>query len=102
VEFLLDALAACLTAGIVNTAAARGVTLRSVSSTVEGDIDVRGVFGLSGEGRDGHQAIGVTFQISGDASPAALTDLVERSGARAAVHDVLSDRVPISVEVGSA
>ena len=36
VEYLLHALAACLTAGIANIAAARGVTLTEVSSTVEG------------------------------------------------------------------
>ena len=42
VEFLLHALAACLTAGLVNIAAARGVTLTSVSSTVTGDIDLLG------------------------------------------------------------
>ena len=36
VEFLLHAIAACLTSGIANVAAARGVTLTRVSSTVEG------------------------------------------------------------------
>ena len=50
VEYLLHALAACLTAGIANVAAARGVNLDEVSSTVEGDIDLLGILGLS-EGR---------------------------------------------------
>ena len=47
VEFLLHAIAACLTAGLANIAAARGITLRRVSSTVEGDIDLLGILGLS-------------------------------------------------------
>src|SRR5205085_5502597 len=34
VEFVLHALASCLTAGLVNIASARGVALESVSSTV--------------------------------------------------------------------
>jgi hypothetical protein len=41
VEFVLHALASCLTAGLVNIAAARGVTLHEVTSHVEGDIDHR-------------------------------------------------------------
>jgi hypothetical protein len=57
VEFLLHAIAACLTAGIANIAAARGVELTEVTSTVEGDIDVNGILGLSGgEVRNGRCA----------------------------------------------
>jgi organic hydroperoxide reductase OsmC/OhrA len=41
-EYLLHALAACLTTSLVYVAAARGVHLTEVESTVEGDIDVRG------------------------------------------------------------
>jgi len=40
VEFLLHALGACLTAGLANIAAARGIRLDEVESTVEGDIDL--------------------------------------------------------------
>jgi organic hydroperoxide reductase OsmC/OhrA len=46
VEFLLHALAACLTSGLANIAAARGIPLTEVTSTVEGDIDLRGILGL--------------------------------------------------------
>src|SRR5918998_6625835 len=47
IEFLLHAIAACLTSGLANIAAARGVTLHRVASTVEGDIDLLGILGLS-------------------------------------------------------
>src|SRR4030095_5844302 len=57
VEYLLGALAACITAGIGNIAAARGVTLTSVESRVEGDIDLQGVLGLYNEVRNGYQGI---------------------------------------------
>jgi hypothetical protein len=56
VEWVLHALATCLTAGIGTIAAARGIKLNRVESTVEGDIDLRGVLGLSGEVRNGYQA----------------------------------------------
>ena len=39
--------ASCLTAGIANIASARGVTLHSVESRIEGDIDLQGILGLS-------------------------------------------------------
>ena len=72
VEWVLHALASCLMAGIANIAAARGVTLHSVEATVEGDIDLRGILGLSKEVRNGYRDIRVTFAISGDASPETL------------------------------
>jgi uncharacterized OsmC-like protein len=101
VEFLLHAIAACLTAGIANIAAARGVALREVSSTVEGDIDLLGILGLSDRVRNGYQAIRVSFQISGDAPEEVLRSLVDQSRARSAVYDVLTNGVPVSVEVNA-
>jgi hypothetical protein len=61
VEYLLHGLVACLTAGIANVAAARGVKLRTVESTVEGDIDLRGILGLSKDVRNGYEGIRVRF-----------------------------------------
>jgi uncharacterized OsmC-like protein len=101
VEFLLHAIAACLTAGIANVAAARGVALHAVSSTVEGDIDLLGILGLSDQVRNGYQGIRVTFQISGDAPEEVLRGLVEQSRARSAVYDVLTNGVPVSVDVAT-
>jgi uncharacterized OsmC-like protein len=102
VEFLLHSIAACLTAGIANVAAARGVELHAVSSTVEGDIDLLGILGLSDQVRNGYQGIRVSFQISGEASDEVLRGLVEQSRARSAVYDVLTNGVPVSVDVATA
>jgi uncharacterized OsmC-like protein len=102
VEFLLHAIAACLTAGLANIAAARGVDLHEVSSTVEGDIDLLGILGLSDQVRNGYQGIRVSFQISGDAPDEVLRGLVEQSKARSAVYDVLTNGVPVSIAVTTA
>jgi len=102
VEFLLHAIAACLTAGLANIAAARGVDLHEVSSTVEGDIDLLGIFGLSDQVRNGYQGIRVSFRISGDAPDEVLRGLVEQSRARSAVYDVLTNGVPVSIAVTTA
>ena len=99
VEWLLHALAGCLTAGIGNIAAARGVKLTRVKSTVEGNIDLRGILGLSDEVRNGYQGVTARFEIAGDAPPETLRAIVEQSRARSAVFDVLTRGVPVSVEV---
>jgi uncharacterized OsmC-like protein len=99
VEFLLHALAACLTAGLANIAAARGVNLHRVRSTVEGDIDLRGILGLSDEVRNGYQGIRVHFEIAGDAPDEVLRGLVEQSRARSAVYDVMTNGVPVTLDV---
>jgi len=98
VEFLLHALAACLTSGIANIAAARGVTLTSVESTVEGDIDLLGILGLSDEVRNGYQQIRVGFHLEGDDADK-LRGVVEQSRLRSAVYDVLTHGVPVSIDV---
>ena len=76
-ELLLAALSACLTTSIVYVAAARGVKLTRVESTLEGDMDVRGALGLSDEVRNGFEQIRVTFRIEGDAPEAKLQEVVE-------------------------
>ena len=101
VEFLLHGLAMCITAGIGNIAAARGVTLTSVESKVEGDIDLRGIFGLSDEVRNGYNKIRITFDITGDAPPEKLRQIVEQSRARSAVYDVLTNGVPVEVAINA-
>jgi uncharacterized OsmC-like protein len=101
VEYLLGALAACITAGIGNIAAARGVTLTSVESRVEGDIDLQGVLGLSTEVRNGYQGIRITFDIAGDAPPEKLRAIVEQGRARSAVFDVLTNGVPVEISVNT-
>jgi uncharacterized OsmC-like protein len=97
-ELLLAALAACLTAGIGNIAAARGIELYEVESTVEGDIDLQGILGLSDEVRNGFEHIRVSFKVRGDASEERLRALVEQSKARSAVFDVLTNGTRVDVD----
>jgi uncharacterized OsmC-like protein len=99
VEYLLHAIAACLTSGVGNIAAARGVTLHRVSSTVEGDIDLLGMLGLSDTVRNGYQQIRVHFEIEGDAPPETLAALVEQSRTRSPVYDVLANGTEVVVDV---
>ena len=98
VEFLLHALAACLTAGIANIAAARKVTLTEVRSRVTGDIDLNGILGLQ-DVRNGYQQVSVRFLVNGDAPEDVLRQIVEQSRQRSAVYDVITNGVPVDIEV---
>jgi len=103
VEFVLHALAACLTSGLANIAAARGVALTEVESTVEGDINLLGILGL-GEAvgqptRNGYQGVRVSFRIAGDAPDEILRGLVNQSRSRSAVYDVITNGVPVEIDV---
>ena len=99
VEYVLHALAACLTAGLANIAAARGVQLTEVHSTVSGDIDLNGILGLNPDVRNGYENITVRFTVKGDAPAEKLREIVEQSRARSAVFDVITNQVPVSIEV---
>jgi uncharacterized OsmC-like protein len=99
VEFVLHALAACLTAGIANISAARGVTLHSVECSVEGDIDLQGILGLSDKVRNGFQTIRVNYMVKGDAPEEKLRQIVDQARARSAVFDILTGHVPVRIEV---
>jgi uncharacterized OsmC-like protein len=98
VEHLLHALAACLASGLANIAAARGVNLDQVTTTVTGDIDLHGILGLSDDVRNGFQQISVRFVLRGD-DPDKLRSVVEQSRRRSAVYDLLTNGVPVSIEV---
>jgi uncharacterized OsmC-like protein len=102
VEFLLHALAACLTAGLVNIAAARGVALTSVTSTVTGDIDLLGILGLDLAVRNGYSKITVALTVEGEASPDEIAALVERSRQRSAVYDLLTNGTAVEIEVNAS
>jgi uncharacterized OsmC-like protein len=98
-EYLLHALAACLTTSIVYVAAARKLKLSAVESTLTGDMDVRGALGVDDEPRNGFQRIAVSFRVSGDAPEEKLREVVERARKRSAVYDMVTNGVPVSLEV---
>jgi len=101
-EYLLHALAGCLTTSLVYVAAARGIRLTEVTSRLEGNMDLQGALGLSKAHRNGFEDIKVTFTIKGDAGEDELRELMARAQARSAVFDMVANGVPIDVEVSSS
>jgi uncharacterized OsmC-like protein len=99
VEYLLVGLASCLTAGVASVAQNRGIQLRSVTSTVEGNHDIRGILGADSDVRNGFNDIKVTFTIDADASQEDIEALVAQSQKRSAVFDALTNPTDVTVEV---
>jgi uncharacterized OsmC-like protein len=64
-------------------------------------MDVRGALGLSDEVRNGFDNIRASFQIKGDAPEENLREVAARAQARSAVFDMVSNGVPVDVEVSS-
>jgi uncharacterized OsmC-like protein len=100
-EYLLHALAACLTTSIVYVAAARKVPLTSVESMLTGEMDVRGALGVDDEPRNGFERIGVSFRVTGDAPEEKLREVVARATHRSAVYDMVTNGLPVAVEVST-
>jgi uncharacterized OsmC-like protein len=99
IEYLLVGLASCLTAGVASVAQNRGIQLRSVESTVEGNHDIRGILGVDSDVRNGFNDIKVTFTIDADASREDIEALVAQSQKRSAVFDAITNPTDVTVEV---
>jgi uncharacterized OsmC-like protein len=99
VELLLVSLASCLTAGVAAVAQNREIQLRSVSATLQGDMDVRGILGADPDVRNGFSHIKVTYNIEADATPDDIKALVAQSAKRSAVFDIVTNPTNVTVEV---
>jgi len=97
VEYLLHALAACLTTSMVYHAAARGIQIEEVESSLEGDIDLQGFLELDKNVRKGYQGIRVNFKIKADVPDEQLQEIVQLGPGHSPVFDSLTNGVPVSV-----
>jgi uncharacterized OsmC-like protein len=96
-EYLLTALAACVTSSLVYHAAARGIKIEEVESQVEGDVDVRGFLGLDPGVRNGFQNIRMTLAIHADVTDKQLEELASLGTGFSPVFDSVTNGVPVTV-----
>jgi uncharacterized OsmC-like protein len=99
VEYVLVGLASCLTAGIAAVAQHRNIQLRSVTATIEGDMDIQGILGIDNDVRNGFGGIKVTYKIDADAKPEDIEALVAQSQKRSAVYDIVTNPTNVTVVV---
>lgn len=95
VEFVLHALAGCLTTTMVYHAAARGIEIEAVNSKLEGDLDLRGFLGVSDKVRKGYREVRVNMRVKSKGTPSVLRELAKFSP----VFDIVSNSLPVVVNV---
>ena len=76
---------------MVYHAASRGIVIKTVSSELEGDIDVRGFPGLA----DDVRKVRVKMRVQSDAPAQQLAELAKFSP----VYDIVSNSLPVEVTV---
>jgi uncharacterized OsmC-like protein len=97
VEHLLHALASCVTTSMVYHAAARGLAVDAVESTLEGDLDLRGFLGLAPEVRKGYQGIRLKLRIKANVTDEQFQELSSLGANFSPVYDSITNGVPIAV-----
>lgn len=102
VEYLLVALSGCVTTSLIAQASARGIRLRSVSSRLEGEIDLRGFLGISPDVPVGYKRIRFLFTIDADISEAEKAELLELARSHSPVYDTVTGPVPVDVALDTA
>lgn len=100
-EYVLHALAACLSGTMVYHAAARGIVLDGLECTVEADADLQGFLGLDASVRPGFQEVRVAFKASGEFDDEQLAEL-GRLTRYSPVRDIVSNPVPVTIDVARA
>lgn len=100
-EYVLHALAACLTGTIVFHAAARGIALEGLEATIHGDLDAQGVLGLNDSVRPGYEKIRVTIKATGDFDDNQLAELASLTR-YSPVRDLVSNPVPVAIDLARA
>lgn len=99
VEYVLHALAGCLTTTLVYHAAARGIAVEGVTTRFEGDLDLRGFLGITKSVRNGFSAIRVAFSIDGDLTDAQRRELIAVAQEFSPVFDIVSNGVPVTASL---
>jgi uncharacterized OsmC-like protein len=99
VEYLLTALAACVTTSIIYHAAAKGITIDAMESRLEGDIDLQGFLGLRDDVPRGYKEIRMFVKIDADAPADKLEEIVNLGPTYSPVFDTITRAVPVKVQL---
>jgi uncharacterized OsmC-like protein len=98
VEFLLHALAGCVTTTFVLHAMARGIAIKELSTELAGDLDLQGLLGLDDSVPAGYEQIRIMMHVKADCSDQALDDLLAYAQQHSPVCNTVCRPVPVSVQ----
>lgn len=98
VEYLLHALAGCVTTTTVLHATARGITIHKLSTQLKGNIDVQGLLAMDDSVPVGYESIQITMQIEADCSDEELDELIGFARDHSPVCNTICKPVPVTVD----
>jgi len=98
VEFLLHALAGCVTTTFVLHAMARGITIKELSTELKGNIDLQGLLGLDDGVPAGYEQIDIKMDVKADCSDEELDDLLAYAQQRSPVCNTVCRPVPVVIQ----
>ncbi|MBA5779454.1 OsmC family protein [Stappia sp. F7233] len=97
VEFLLHALAGCVTTTFVLHAMARGIAIQELSTELKGNIDLQGLLGLDDSVPPGYERIDIVMHVKADCSDEELEDLMSYAQQHSPVCNTVCRPVPVTV-----
>ena len=98
VEFLLHALAGCVTTTTVIHAAARGIKIRKLSTELCGNIDLQGLLALDELVPAGYESIQIRMDIEADASDESIDELIAFARDHSPVCNTVCKPIPVNIE----
>ena len=98
VEFLLHALAGCVTTTTVLHAAARGIQIHTLSTELVGNIDVQGLLALDDSVSVGYESISIKMDIEADCSDEEIDELIAFAKQHSPVCSTVCKPVPVKLE----
>src|SRR5262245_7469553 len=98
VEFLLHALAGCVTTTLVLHAAARGIKINEISTSLDGDIDLHGLLNLDPSVSPGYEPIRIKMDIKADCTEKYMDDLIAFAREISPVSQTICRPVPVTIE----
>jgi uncharacterized OsmC-like protein len=98
VEFLLHALAGCVTTTFVLHAAARGIRIESLATRLVGDLDLQGLLALNDEVPASYEQIRIEMDVKADCSDAQLDELLAFTKKHSPVCQTVCRPVPVVIE----
>lgn len=98
VEYLLHALAGCVTTTTVLHAAARGIKLRRLSTELTGNINLQGLLALDDSVPAGYESIRIRMDIEADCGEEDLAELIDFAQQHSPVCNTVCRPVPVTIE----
>jgi len=99
VEYLLAGIAGCVTTSLVCLASSRGIQIDSIEASLDGDIDLQGLFQTDPSVNPGYQGINISYKIETDASEETIQELIQLAKEVSPVANTVTRSTPVNVSL---